>query len=183
MGLLEYVTAGSYPETGVVVMPFLSDYARRKKVDYFINRIPKHSDVLEIGCGSCWVGEYMKRNGWDNYVGLDTFHPADIIGDIKEAYELGLKENSFDYVIAFEVVEHIDCFRECHDILRPGGQMMITTPLPRMDWFLKLLESMGLNQRRTSAHDNLVYLEDVPYFNNKDIKVVGFTSQWGILTK
>ena len=164
-------------------MPLLSDYARRKKVDYFINRIPKQSDVLEVGSGSCWVGEYMKRNGWGNYVGLDIAPPADIIGDIKKAAELGLKENSFDYVIAFEVVEHIDCFKECHDILRPGGQMMITTPLPRMDWFLKLLESVGLNQRRTSAHDNLVYLKNVPYFDNKDIKVVGLMSQWGILTK
>jgi SAM-dependent methyltransferase len=181
--LLEYVTAGSHPGPGVVAMPLLSEYARRKKVDYFINRIPKHCDVLEIGCGSCWVGEYMKQNGWHNYVGLDVVPPADIIGDIKEKDELGLLGSSFDYIIAFEVVEHIDCFKECYDILKPGGQLMITTPLPYMDWVLKLLESAGLNQKRTSAHDNLVYLKDVPFFDNKDIRVVALTSQWGILTK
>lgn len=181
--MLEYVTTGPYPELGVVAMPLLSEYARKKKAEYFINRIPKHCNILEIGCGSCWVGEYMKRNGWDNYVGLDIVPPADIIGDIREAAELGLKESSFDYIIAFEVIEHIDCFKECHDILKPGGQLMITTPLPHMDWALKLLEYVGLNQKRTSAHSNMIYLEDVPYFDNKDIKVAGLTSQWGIFTK
>jgi 2-polyprenyl-3-methyl-5-hydroxy-6-metoxy-1,4-benzoquinol methylase len=166
-----------------MAMPLLSEYVRTKKVEYFLNRIPKQCNVLEIGCGSCWIREYMKQNGWSNYVGLDVIPPADIIGDIKDKDGLGLKEDSFDYVIAFEVVEHIDCFKECYDILKPGGQLMITTPLPHMDWALKLLELMGLNQKRTSAHSNLTYLKDVPFFTNKDIKVIGFASQWGILTK
>jgi SAM-dependent methyltransferase len=164
-------------------MPLLSDYARRKKIDYFINRIPKHWHVLEIGCGSRWVGEYMKRNGWNNYVGLDIHPPADIIGDIMERKKLGIEDRSFDCIIAFEVVEHVDCLKECRDILKPGGVLMVTTPLPRMDWALRLLERLGLSQKRTSAHENLTCLKDVPYFEKKNIKLVGLSSQWAILTR
>lgn len=161
----------------------LSDYARRKKVDYFLKGIPKHSRILEVGCGDGWVRDYLKRDGWSNYVGLDRRPPAEIVGDIKDWRELGIEAASFDVVIAFEVVEHEDCFKACYEILRPGGKMMVTSPLPHMDWVMRVLESLGLNQKRTSPHDHLVYLRDAPCFEHKEIKVVGFLSQWGVLQK
>ena len=164
-------------------MAILSWYARKKKIEYFIHKIPNHSKILEIGCGSSWVGRYLRENGWEQYVGLDMIPPADIIGDICHWRALGIKRQTFDVIIAFEVVEHVNCFKECYDILKPGGSLMITTPLPHMDWIMQLLERLGVNQKRTSPHSNLVYLKDVPYFRNKNIRIVGFLSQWGILTK
>ena len=97
--------------------------------------------------------------------------------------ELGLAAESFDAVVAFEVVEHVDCFRACHDLLKPGGRMLITTPLPHRDWVMKLLERAGLNQPRTSPHDHLVYLDRVPLFTEKRVKVVAGLSQWGVFVK
>jgi 2-polyprenyl-3-methyl-5-hydroxy-6-metoxy-1,4-benzoquinol methylase len=96
---------------------------------------------------------------------------------------LGLKERSFDVIIAFEVVEHVDCFKECFELLTDGGMLMVTSPIPHMDWILRILEIIGLNQKRTSVHNELVYLKDVSYFKHKEIKTVGFLSQWAILTK
>jgi hypothetical protein len=52
-----------------------------------------------------------------------------------------------------------------------------------MDWAMQILELVGLNQNRTTPHDHLVYFEDVPSFKDKDIRIVGFLSQWGIFTK
>lgn len=139
--------------------------------------------ILEIGCGDGWVGQYLKSHGWSNYVGMDIEPPADIVGDILRWRELGVEEESFDTIIAFEVVEHVDCFRACYDILKPGGKLLVTTPLPRMDWALRVLEWCGLNQRRMSPHDHLVNLKEATYFQDKDIKIVALLSQWGILTK
>lgn len=164
-------------------MAILSDYARKKKIDYFLKYVSKSHHILEIGCADGWVGDYLKKNGFKNYLGLDLYPPADIIGDIKKWRDLGIKNSSFDVIIAFEVVEHVDCFNECHDILKKGGKLMITTPIPHMDWMMKILESVHLNQKRTSSHTNLVYLNDIPNFSLKEIKKVGMLSQWAIFTK
>jgi cyclopropane fatty-acyl-phospholipid synthase-like methyltransferase len=164
-------------------MPLLSRYAQKKKMEFFLERISKQDRILEIGCGTCWVGNYFKSKGFKNYVGLDIVPPADIVGDIRDWRTLGLQQQSFDVIIAFEVVEHIDCFKECYDLLTLGGRLMLTTPVPHMDWILKMLEIIYLDQKRTSPHSKLVYLKDVPYFKNKDIKIVGYLSQWGIFIK
>ena len=98
-------------------MPLLSDLSRQKKIRYFLDPIPKDASILEIGCGSKWVGEYLRGNGWQHYIGLDLFPPADVVGDIRNWRELGLEAASFDVIIAFEVIEHVDCF---NGVLRPA---------------------------------------------------------------
>lgn len=135
-------------------MPLLSQYAQTKKIDYFLNKIPKQAKILEIGGGSGWVGDYLKQNGYNHYVGMDIIPPADVVGDIRDWRSLGLKEQSFDVIVAFEVVEHVDCFKECFDLLKMGGKLMLTSPVPHMDWTMQLLEVVGLNQKRTSPHDH-----------------------------
>lgn len=164
-------------------MPILSEIVRRKKIEYFLDTIPDTSKVLEIGSGDGWVSEYFRNRYHDNYSCIDLNSPADIIGDIRDWKKLGLNENSFDVIIAFEVVEHVDCFKECHDLLVPGGRLLLTSPLPCMDPVMKLLEIIGLNQKRTSPHSNLVYFKDVGHFNRMEIKTFGFLSQWGVFTK
>jgi len=164
-------------------MRLLSQYARKRKIEYFLKRIPKQAKILEIGCGTGWVSNYLKKNGRNYYLGMDVVPPADIVGDIRNWKELGLKEQSFDVIVAFEVVEHVDCFKECFELLKPGGMLMLTSPVPHMDWLMKLLEVIGLNQKRTSPHNRLVYFRDVQYFQYKNVKIVGFLSQWGIFTK
>jgi 2-polyprenyl-3-methyl-5-hydroxy-6-metoxy-1,4-benzoquinol methylase len=164
-------------------MPLLSQYAQKKKTDYFLKKISKQDRILEIGCGTGWVRNYLKENGWKNYVGIDLVPPADIIGDIRDWENLGLTEETFDIIIAFEVVEHVNCLKECYKLLKSGGKLMLTSPVPHMDWILNFLELIGLNQKRTSPHNNLIYFKDCFIFENKDTKIVGFSSQWGIFTK
>lgn len=164
-------------------MPLLSDYARRRKARYFLDRIPKDARILEVGSGGGWVGEYLRRGGWSGYTGLDIRAPAEVVGDIRHWRELGLAAESFDVIVAFEVVEHVDCFAECYDLLKPGGQMIITTPLPRADRILWLFERIGLNQKRRTPHGNLVDLKTVEVFPDKKIRIVGLMSQWAFLRK
>ena len=164
-------------------MPALSEYARRKKIEYFLSGVPKSARILEIGCGSRWVGEYLRANGWTHYVGADLVPPADIVGDIRNWRELGLEPASFDVIVAFEVIEHVDLVQEAFDLLKPGGQLMLTSPVPHMDWAMQILEGLGLNQKRTSPHSNLVYFENVPLFEKVALQRKAALSQWGILRK
>lgn len=164
-------------------MPLLSDYARGKKIKYFLDPIPADARILDVGCGSGWVGEYLRNGRWQHYQGLDIVPPADCLGSILDWRDLGLEPESFDVIIAFEVVEHVDCFNACYDLLKPGGRLLLTSPIPHMDWAMKILETLRLNQKRTSPHDHLVYFRDVPYFQEKEIRVVALLSQWGVLYK
>jgi SAM-dependent methyltransferase len=164
-------------------MPLLSDIARRKKIRYFLDPIPKDAAILEIGCGSKWVGDYLKGNGWQHYTGLDLVPPAEIVGDIKRWRELGLAAGSFDVIIAFEVIEHVDCFDECYDLLKPSGKLLLTSPVPKMDWVMKTLETVGLNQKRTSPHSNLTNFRTIRRFEPIELKTVAGLAQWGILRK
>ncbi|MBL8148314.1 MAG: class I SAM-dependent methyltransferase [Blastocatellia bacterium] len=164
-------------------MPLLSEYAQKKKIGYFIDPIPKEAKILEVGAGSCWLSDYLKKNGWKDSISLDLQPPADIIGSIFDWRMLAITEASFDVIVAFEVVEHVHCFKEFYDILKPDGLLMLTSPLPHMDWICKILEAIGLNQKRTSPHDHLIYFKDIPLFTPIDIRVVGFIAQWGIFKK
>jgi 2-polyprenyl-3-methyl-5-hydroxy-6-metoxy-1,4-benzoquinol methylase len=164
-------------------MPLITQYARAKKLQYFFSDVPKDASILEIGCADGWVGEYLKANGWQHYRGMDLFPPADIVGDILKWQQLGIAPASYDVIVAFEVVEHVDCFAACYNILKPGGRMMMTTPVPHWDWLLKIMESCGLNQRRTSPHNQLTYLRQVSQFPQREVKIVGGLSQWAIFTK
>jgi SAM-dependent methyltransferase len=164
-------------------MPILSSIGRNLKLNYFLANVPKDAHILEIGSGNNWLGEYLRAHGWPNYVGLDLVPGADVVGDIRAWKSLGLKPESFDAIFAFEVLEHVPCFQECFDLLKPGGLLMATSPVPHMDWLCQILEALGLNQKRTSPHDYLIDFKDVPLFEPVQIKVVALFAQWGIFRK
>lgn len=164
-------------------MPILSRIARQKKINFFLSQIPNQAAVLEIGSGSGWVGDYLKSSGRTGYLGIDLNPPADIVGDVRQWKSLDLKAESFDFIIAFEVVEHVDIYPACEDLLKPGGSLLVTTPLPHADWIMKTLESLGLNQKRTSPHSNLHYLQTNGKLERRLYRKVAGLSQWGIFKK
>ena len=164
-------------------MPLLSRYARGKKIKYFAAGIDYQAMILEVGCADGWLGAYFRARDYINYVGLDLTDPADIVGDIRNWQDIGIEKESFDVIIAFEVVEHVHCWQEFYDVLKPGGLLMLTSPVPHMDWLCRILELVGLSQKRTSRHDHLVYFRDIPLFEPIEIKTVGFMAQWGKFRK
>jgi len=69
--------------------------------------------------------------------------------------------------------------------MQKDGLIMLSSPHPRWDWLLKILENLGLTQKRTSNHSNLtdfnkiklepvvlsrpLYVHQVAIFRNKKI--------------
>jgi len=169
------------------VARLLSGAARRRKLEYFLNLVPKDADILEIGCADGWVGDYALANGWRRFTGIDICAPAEsppyafIHGDVNRWREHGLRPGSFDAILAFEVIEHGDFYGAIMSLLRPAGLLMVTTPVPHMDWACKVLEAARLTQRRTSPHDHLIYLRDLPKgLQPVELKVKVGISQWGV---
>lgn len=162
-------------------MALLEPWMRRLRARNLLDRIPAGAQVLEVGCGSGWAGSHLREKGVKSYTGLDLKGPADIVGDILEWPRLGLTAGSFDYIIAFEILEHVDCFDACRQLLKPGGQLILTSPAPEWDWLLKILENLGINQRRTSPHSNLFDARRVPGFRVAEYRRFAGLAQWAVL--
>lgn len=109
-------------------------------------------DVLEIGTGSGYGIELIAPRA-KKFVTIDKFMaegdralPDNVEFRQATVPPLPFESESFDYVISFQVIEHIkqdiEFVREIHRVLRPGGQVIITTPnapmsLTRNPWHVR----------------------------------------------
>jgi len=112
-------------------------------------------DVLEVGCGEGRGIDRVLRKA-KSYSAIDKI--ADVIDKLKIKYPTGkffsgnippfgpFSDNSFDIVITFQVIEHIQddvaFLKEIHRVLKPGGFAMVTTPnrpmsLSRNPWHIR----------------------------------------------
>ena len=98
------------------------------------------SDCLDFGCGDGRTAGLWLRERAHSYVGVDVSSTAVREArergldarEIPESGELSFDSESFDVVVATEVLEHLfrpdDACREIHRVLRPGGSFAITVP-------------------------------------------------------
>lgn len=103
------------------------------------------TDVLDLGCNTGRGGALMKsRAPHLRITGVDCV-PERIAALDKQSYVCGvigtadaipLPSNSFDAIVAGEVIEHltppdvVPCLYECWRLLRLRGRLLLTTPNP-----------------------------------------------------
>jgi SAM-dependent methyltransferase len=112
-------------------------------------------ELLEIGCGE-GRGVEILMPLVDGYLGLDKIQ--EVIEALKKKYPeakfrhavippfSGIADNSFDSIVSFQVIEHIQNDRlfleEIYRVLKPGGTAIISTPnirhtLSRNPWHIR----------------------------------------------
>lgn len=102
------------------------------RVEYIKKRI--NGKVLDVGYYACTLHEeVLKTAGRENVVGIDTEGPQKPPRYIKgSAEKMPFKKNSFDTIIAGELVEHLKnpekFIKESNRVLRKNGKLVITTP-------------------------------------------------------
>jgi 2-polyprenyl-3-methyl-5-hydroxy-6-metoxy-1,4-benzoquinol methylase/uncharacterized protein YbaR (Trm112 family) len=124
----------------------------RRLHQMIIKRIPKNAElILDVGCGNGWAAKYFLGKG-KNVVSMDISmkNPLKVLKEnpgenhaavVADAYHLPFKKNSFDAIIASEILEHVYDPKlfiiKLIEALKPGGTLIITTPYnEKIEYFL-----------------------------------------------
>lgn len=115
----------------------------RRVRDYIISKVKKNTkSILDVGCGRAWVAEYYLPEGIDvfsfdisitNPAKAKQLYPSEnhkaIVGD---SFHLPFANESFDCIIASEIIEHVfdpaACVKELFRVVKAGGALIVTTP-------------------------------------------------------
>ncbi len=116
--------------------------AERRLREYIVSIIPKNSElVLDIGSGSAWLAKRIGKN--KIIVSLDIsinnikkalkeYPFENHFGVVGDAYHLPFADNSFDCIVAAEIIEHLETpsefIRQAINKLKKNGTLIISTP-------------------------------------------------------
>lgn len=156
--------------------------------------------VLEVGCGEGY-GSKMLFPKATKYTAIDKFealNKENLAGIEFKQMNIppltGFADNSFDVVVTFQVIEHIEndelFVKEINRVLKPGGKLIMTTPNIKMsltrnpyhirEYTYQQLET--LTKKYFKSVDNLGIFGDakaMDYFEKNKASVERFT-RWDI---
>lgn len=113
--------------------------------------LPDLSDeILDVGCGSGFISNYLATKS-KKVIGVDGnkdaifyaekhFHHNSLIFKHCLIDEMDFENGAFTNIYILELIEHLyveqikGLFVECHRILKPGGQILLSTPNYRSLW-------------------------------------------------
>jgi len=120
-----------------------TEHSELRVREYINSKISKNSGlILDVGCGKAWVAEMFCPMGKEvvsmdisflnTSKALKVFPYQSHYAVVADAFNLPFKENTFDTIVASEIIEHV------HDpasfisnliaVLKPGGKLIVTTP-------------------------------------------------------
>jgi 2-polyprenyl-3-methyl-5-hydroxy-6-metoxy-1,4-benzoquinol methylase len=140
------ITIEEVPFTGERVIPGKTNkpcYFEHLARYLFASIFTKQKKVLDLGCGVGYGSYLLKESGANEVIGVDIADEA--IGIAKGYYKLpgieflfmdarslGFQDESFDVVVAFELIEHLieqdEVLSETRRVLKDEGILIISTP-------------------------------------------------------
>jgi len=136
---------------------------KRAVVQSLLQKFASKGSVLDIGSGTGKILEELKEQGW-KVAGIDGEKEAKewskkrgieiALGDVSKS-ALPFKDNSFDAVLALDILEHLpndaNLLNEAKRIVKENGIIIIT--VPAYSWFFTYWDTMLGHQRRYSKKD------------------------------
>jgi SAM-dependent methyltransferase len=132
------------PLTGERTLPGIPHenyWFRRHEVAYqHVARLVARQTVLDIGCGEGYgtalLAERTKTLFGVDYDAATIRHASatyrDVAFGVANLAGLPVRDRTIDLAVTLQVIEHVwdhgEFLRECYRVLRPGGQLIITTP-------------------------------------------------------
>jgi ubiquinone/menaquinone biosynthesis C-methylase UbiE len=119
----------------------INNYVFQRHLFAYQHILKKHfmgQHVLELGCGEGYGIELLSPHV-ETYLAVDKKRPSRIAFNDRVLFKhcllpilTGIGDNTFDTVICFQVIEHIEndnrLLQEIKRVLKPGGSLFLTTP-------------------------------------------------------
>lgn len=176
-----------------IIKPFSEPWGLIQQVHRHVNdKSIAGKRVLDIGCGDGWIEKMLLEKGAKRVDGIDI--SSEVIKKAKKrrlkkvTYQVGdaisipFNKNTFDAVVAFEVLEHIPphgeakMFSEVFRVLKPGGDFFLSTP--HKYWFAMLADpAWWLIGHRHYSLDNIR-----SYLNSSKLREKSLYVRGGIKT-
>ncbi len=111
-----------------------------KLIELFASYVSAEDRCLDVGCGDGSASGPWLQEHAASYVGVDVSESAVLMvrargleaQPINDAAELPFPDDSFDFVVCAEVLEHLfdpqGAMAEINRVLRPGGRLIATVP-------------------------------------------------------
>lgn len=134
-------------------------YDTNRRMDVVFNELLienlRRKHVLDAGCGTGWFSAGAANRG-ANVTSMDVgpellkqvakkCKSKRVIGSI---LEMPFKNNSFDFIISSEVIEHVTdqqkAISEIHRVLKPNGILVLTTPNAFWHWSVTFANTFKL---------------------------------------
>lgn len=168
--LLLDLEARLYEQTGRAAIAYGNGvHTKHRHINYhqfFIDRIPMHSKVLDIGCGNGALTQDIACKVTDvAIVGIDLnphnidyarkqfAHPSVqyICGDVLK----DLPRAQFDYIVMSNVLEHlperVGFLKQLVTLYNPSS-ILVRVPVFERDWRVPLKEELGIDYRLDATH-------------------------------
>lgn len=185
-----------YQESVFLAREMATKLAQRKKGRYILNFLSRNQKIVDLGCNDGGYTNYLHENGF-NVIGVDMpkvaanatelYPESRFVGaDLENPFPF--KTNSFDTIIASEIIEHIintdNFLSECKRILKPGGILILTTE-NRFYYIHRFLTFFGIEWEDPFYKDMHVYNYSfnkfkklIPPYNFWIKKLVGFECEF-----
>lgn len=129
--------------------------ASRFKVN-FVPAASPHGQLLDVGCGSGLLTQWLRDNKGYDVTGMDFSEEAERLCasrnipfrrvDVKTD-PIPFPDESFDMATCFEVIEHVrypkNLLTEIYRVLKPDGVLVISTPNIAW-WYLRVKLVLGI---------------------------------------
>jgi len=118
-------------------LPMIINYPKYAQIQYIkkLASISRGARVLDAGAGECPYKKYFTNSEYVSqdicYDEIENFNFDEV--DIRsEIYNIPVKNNSFDYILCTDVLEHLKypakAFSEFFRILKPSGELWLSVP-------------------------------------------------------
>lgn len=139
-----------------------TEHNERRLREYIRSKLPKiKGTILDVGCGSAWVAKNLVSKGYrvismdislkNTSTALKRYPSKNHSAVVADAYSLPFADNSIDYIIASEIIEHMPIperfIQSLFRVLKPGGELIVTTPYKE-----KLIYSLCIHCNKQTPH-------------------------------
>ena len=120
-----------------------TEHDERRVREFIISKVPKDvNSILDVGCGNGWAAkEFLSQGKKVTSLDISLTNPSKAkqlyqsqnhFGIVADSFYLPFGNESFDCVIASEIIEHVidpaDFVKELFRVVKKGGKLIVTTP-------------------------------------------------------